>query len=288
MESSLTVSVDADQSQSPAAGDGHPTQNATAVSCSSQTDSLFVTANSPTLQNGNRSHSGDEMFSVDRQDRLNQAERHDITANRAAAAWGERCLNPYRAEALTQYSGSSFLDVGCGNGQYVLHFRNDFQTAGIDIRPYPQWQEAPGRFQVADAAELPFEDGSFDTVVCFETLEHMLDPEAVLHEIHRVCRNNVILSVPNCEMPASLEASRLTFFHYTDRSHLSFFTRDTLATALQKTGFEPYRFDLINPCLMQPLLNDLIRLPAILKRLIGKRARKDAFLMTILAIANRR
>lgn len=39
---------------------------------------------------------------------------------------------------------------------------------------------------------------------------------------------------------------------------------------------------------MQPLLNDLIRLPAILKRLIGKRARKDAFLMTILAIANRR
>lgn len=177
--------------------------------------------------------------------------------------------------------------MGCGNGRYVLHFDDRFDTAGIDIQQYPQWDEAPEKFHVADAADLPFEDCSFDTVISFETLEHVPDAEAVFRELHRVCRRNIIFSVPNCELPSSLEASRLTFFHYTDRSHVHFFTRDSLAATLQKTGFKPQNIALINACPTQPLLNELFQLPALLKRLIGKLAKKDAFQMTILAVATK-
>ena len=155
------------------------------------------------------------------------------------------------------------------------------------MQPYPQWDEASEKFQVADAADLPFEDSSFDTVVSFETLEHVPDPEAVLREFHRVCRKNIIVSVPNCELPSSLEASRLTFFHYTDRSHVNFFTRNSLTEALLKTGFAPLDMALINACPTQPLLNELFRLPATLTHLLGKLARKDAFQMTILVVATK-
>jgi ubiquinone/menaquinone biosynthesis C-methylase UbiE len=210
------------------------------------------------------------------------------SSNRAATAWTERQLNPHRAAAVAKYSGRSFLDVGCGNGRYVLHFNDQFETAGIDIQSYPQWDEVPEKFQVADAAVLPFEDASFDTVVSFETLEHVPDPEAVLSEFHRICRKNIIFSVPNCELPSSLEASRLTFFHYTDRSHVNFFTRDTLAAALRRTGFEPQNIALINACPTQPLLKELFRLPSFLTRVIGKLAKQDAFHMTILAVADKR
>ncbi|MEQ9411645.1 MAG: methyltransferase domain-containing protein [Fuerstiella sp.] len=210
------------------------------------------------------------------------------SANRAATVWADRHLNPHRASAIKEHAGHSFLDVGCGNGRYVLHFADDYSTAGVDLQPYPQWKDAPERFRSADASCLPFADQSVDTVVSFETLEHVPDPEAVLREFHRVARQNIIISVPNCELPSALENSRLAFFHYTDRSHVNFFTRDSLADTLRTTGFTPERIDLINACPVQPLLQDLLQLPSLLTRIVGKLARQNAFPMTILAVAARR
>jgi ubiquinone/menaquinone biosynthesis C-methylase UbiE len=40
----------------------------------------------------------------------------------------------------------------------------------------------------ADAARLPFPDGSFDTVISNHSLEHMDALDPVLHEIGRVVR----------------------------------------------------------------------------------------------------
>jgi len=209
------------------------------------------------------------------------------SANKAATMWTGRQLNPHRAAAVATYSGDSFLDIGCGNGQYVLHFKDKFETAGVDIQEYPQWAEAPKKFQVGDAARLPYDDASVDTILSFETLEHVPNPKAVLEEFHRVCRKNIIFSVPNCEVPSSLAASRLTFFHYTDRSHVNFFTRDSLTEMLVETGFRPQDVGLINACPTQPFLNELLALPSFLTRLVGKFAKKDVFRMTILAVASK-
>jgi len=47
---------------------------------------------------------------------------------------------------------------------------------------------------------FPFEDESFDLVLCCEVLEHLgLDPMAMLAEIHRVCRTDgqLLLTTPN-------------------------------------------------------------------------------------------
>jgi SAM-dependent methyltransferase len=43
-------------------------------------------------------------------------------------------------------------------------------------------------FRAADSQNLPFENGTFDVVVCRLALHHLLKPLEVLHEMARVCR----------------------------------------------------------------------------------------------------
>jgi len=48
-------------------------------------------------------------------------------------------------------------------------------------------------FEVADFAELPFGDGSFDCIYADNTLEHAWDVQATLRETHRVLRDGGVL-----------------------------------------------------------------------------------------------
>jgi 2-polyprenyl-3-methyl-5-hydroxy-6-metoxy-1,4-benzoquinol methylase len=52
---------------------------------------------------------------------------------------------------------------------------------------------------MGDVRELPFGDGMFDLVVCFETIEHVADPERLLAELRRVMAGDGLLfvSTPN-------------------------------------------------------------------------------------------
>ena len=57
------------------------------------------------------------------------------------------------------------------------------------------------RYVKGSARELPFPSQAFDTVTAFELLEHVREPDTVLDEFHRVCRQNAILTMPDCETP---------------------------------------------------------------------------------------
>lgn len=86
------------------------------------------------------------------------------------------------------------LEVGIGNGfvhRYLRQRGYDVHTVDADARLGPD--------TVALVEELPFRDGEFDVVCCFETLEHL--PFEKFHpavrELGRVARRWVLLSLPD-------------------------------------------------------------------------------------------
>lgn len=79
---------------------------------------------------------------------------------------------------------------------------------GVDM------QKGPGVDLVADATKLPFENSSFDLVLCLETLEHCDEPWKIVAEIERVSKKNggIILSSQQ-NFPLHMHPS--DYFRYT-------------------------------------------------------------------------
>ncbi|HEX2221765.1 MAG TPA: class I SAM-dependent methyltransferase [Candidatus Limnocylindria bacterium] len=83
---------------------------------------------------------------------------------------------------------SPILDAGCGTGLNLASLPEG--STGLDINPRNVAlirQRLPRHNVVeGDLEAMPFEDGSFSTVVCTEVLEHVPHPDRALAEIRRV------------------------------------------------------------------------------------------------------
>ena len=110
-----------------------------------------------------------------------------------------------RYELAAQYASSRrVLDAGCGEGYGtdLLASAGAASVVGVDVDE-PTIEHARERyghdFQVADLAELPFADDSFDLVVCFEAIEHVADARRVVAELRRVLVADgvLVISTPN-------------------------------------------------------------------------------------------
>jgi SAM-dependent methyltransferase len=69
-----------------------------------------------------------------------------------------------------------------GSGAERLYAESGVDLVGTDV--YPSHNVA----LLCDAHKLPFADGSFDGVIIQAVLEHVLDPAAVVAEVHRVLK----------------------------------------------------------------------------------------------------
>ncbi len=111
-------------------------------------------------------------------------------------------------EELLRWSGvradelkpQRILDLGCGIGGSSLYLAQKYQAqvVGVSLSPV-QVQRGQERaaaaglsqscqFQVANALELPFDDGEFDLVWSLESGEHMPDKVQFLAEAYRVLK----------------------------------------------------------------------------------------------------
>jgi len=103
--------------------------------------------------------------------------------------------------------GLRVLDAGCGTGYGlgILEEQGASQIVGVDISEQAVTRalesRSSERVQIirSDLRELPFSDGEFDLVVCFEVIEHVDEHEPILDELARVLSADGILciSTPN-------------------------------------------------------------------------------------------
>lgn len=96
-----------------------------------------------------------------------------------------------------QYLQGSLLDVGCGEKPYKLIYDYTCEKSiGIDVEQCRHDQKDVDIFASADS--MPFDDESFDTVLCTNVLEHVANMEEAFREISRVLRSGgyAVISVP--------------------------------------------------------------------------------------------
>ncbi len=110
------------------------------------------------------------------------------------------------AWATELVKGQRVLDAACGEG-YGSHLlsRVAKHVDGVDIaseaikHARQQYQRDHLQFHQASALDLPFEDGQYDCVVSFETLEHLAEHDQLIGEFRRVLAPDglLIISTPD-------------------------------------------------------------------------------------------
>jgi SAM-dependent methyltransferase len=100
---------------------------------------------------------------------------------------------PALLDLLPRGEGGLALDVGCGEGRLAREMkRRGYRMTGLESSPSLQAaaREADPEFDVvlADAADMPFPDDTFDLVVASLSLMNMDDMPGAVREIGRVLK----------------------------------------------------------------------------------------------------
>lgn len=108
----------------------------------------------------------------------------------------------------TQFTKSkTVLDAGCGTGYgtFLILANGAKKVVGVDIEKKAieycksNYNEKNLEFVCDDCTKLNVDDSSFDIVVSFEVIEHLLSAESFLSEVKRILKKNgvFIVSTPN-------------------------------------------------------------------------------------------
>lgn len=113
---------------------------------------------------------------------------------------GHRTIEYFLRFTTTEsmFTGRRVLDVGCGAGGKTCYYARQGaeHVWGLDV--VPEYRGEAERFSqevglddrttfiTSDAADMPFPEGSFDTIILNDTIEHLDRPDPALEECLRV------------------------------------------------------------------------------------------------------
>lgn len=110
----------------------------------------------------------------------------------------ERCVEDV-LPLFKENGVESVLDLGCGDGRHLVYLASQgYQMYGLDsastaLKFAKEWLEKEklnAELKCGDMSELPWDNGSFDAIVCIKVINHhrIASIETTLEETHRVLR----------------------------------------------------------------------------------------------------
>ena len=157
--------------------------------------------------------------------------------------------------------GMAAADLGCGNCAWNVH---GYPVTGVDVNePMMRWAQRHGRLVdrriTDDLSRTGLPDAAFDVVIMSETLEHLLNVEAVVAEVRRVLKDGgtFLVTVPydfflgpffvlfnvNCLWQGYVRGS---VYHRYRCGHVNHFTKRRLTDALAAGGFRVSGMKVVN------------------------------------------
>jgi 2-polyprenyl-3-methyl-5-hydroxy-6-metoxy-1,4-benzoquinol methylase len=146
--------------------------------------------------------------------------------------------------------GARVLDIGAADGSVAAALgRTGCRVTGVEYDPATAEAAAEVCEQVVvgDVEQMDLAsvlDGTFDAVLLLDVLEHLIDPVAVLRQLHPLLSPGgwLVLSVPNAAHAGLRLALLENRFDYADlglldRTHLRFFDHDGFVDLLEAGGW---------------------------------------------------
>jgi len=175
---------------------------------------------------------------------------------RASELSGGISSEPIKSLILSVLAGErasgSLLDFGAGTGELLarLHALSTFdRLAGVDLFPRPSALPPEIGWHQQDLNDDVEAGGTFDTVVCSETIEHLENPRHVFRSLRRLVRPGglLVLTMPNQESIRSY-AGLIFAGHFTHflgacyPAHITALLRLDLSRLCAESGFSPPSF----------------------------------------------
>lgn len=168
-----------------------------------------------------------------------------------------RCFTPNSGESLALVAkhiaeGSRVLDIGCGAGDLgdYLQKQKQCRVVGVD---YSAESVAVAAQKLETVIQLDLNvqtldkqvEGTFDVIVMADILEHIHTADAVLRsaENYLTASGKILISIPNAGYVGALlslydDAWRYREEGILDRTHVRFYTKQSVMELLRDNGYE--------------------------------------------------
>jgi len=144
---------------------------------------------------------------------------------------------------------NKFLDIGCGTGWAVYQIANQLEDkgnfVGVDLSEgmlTKAKQKLNGfknvSFIKSSAEKLPFENESFDFIICTNSFHHYPDPVKTLSEINRVLKTNGLIQILDVTNDNFVAGLLNRYFTLMEKEHVRFYNSKELFNMFAAAGLQ--------------------------------------------------
>lgn len=157
------------------------------------------------------------------------------------------------SQKVSSFNCKEVLDVGCGTGTVLsmLSKNEGISLAGIDLSEKMlniarEKLDEKVELKIGDSEQLPWDDNTFDAIMCTDSFHHYPEPEKVLSEMARVLKFSGHLIIADPWMLSPFRQVTNLLFKYSKYGDYRIYSKTEISKLLIKCGFNSVNWNRVN------------------------------------------